>query len=246
MAELKEQLAALKSGKSRRIRGMVIHRDGDYYVIDGDAFTLQDAVSRLASAENKLSHNIDYNWTAFLEKTPSGVLVRWFRCRDRAEHAALVDEVKNRGRYLWYAQVRRVDDRYQAVHPHLIDWDSVPDHPQDNKTRQEKAQAPDPSKWDGGLSCPFCRRQVSSTPGRTLHVKHDHPERLEEYFTLIAVGLQKRATPESDEDDDVVSRVQESASCPFCEQITTSISGRTLHVKGKHPERFAEYRQMAL
>ena len=35
------------------------------------------------------------------------------------------------------------------------------------------------------LSCPFCGKKVSSTPGRTLHVKNAHPDKLEEYHLWL-------------------------------------------------------------
>lgn len=44
-------------------------------------------------------------------------------------------------------------------------------------------------EWDGGLSCPFCKAAVSSTSGRTLHVKNQHPERLDEYKAILAAKV---------------------------------------------------------
>lgn len=41
-------------------------------------------------------------------------------------------------------------------------------------------------EWDGGLTCPFCKVGVSSTLGRTLHVKNQHPDKVDEYKGLLA------------------------------------------------------------
>ncbi len=45
----------------------------------------------------------------------------------------------------------------------------------------------EPTKWDGGLTCPFCSADVSNTSGRTHHVKNKHPERLDEYRAMLAI-----------------------------------------------------------
>jgi hypothetical protein len=127
------------------------------------------------------------------------------------------------------------------AYQHLLDWDSVP-----AQVSGEPLPPPDPKQWDGGLSCPFCRKKVSSTPGRTLHIKQLHPDHLQEYLDLLK---QKLAAAEirADDEDDVVSRTQENDQlrCPFCGQKSTSTPGRTLHVKAKHPERLEEYKNLS-
>jgi len=35
------------------------------------------------------------------------------------------------------------------------------------------------------LSCPFCGKKISSTPGRTLHVKNAHNDKLDEYYKWL-------------------------------------------------------------
>lgn len=50
-------------------------------------------------------------------------------------------------------------------------------------------------EWDGGLTCPFCKSGVSSTSGRTLHVKNQHPDKIDEYNKLLATVTQLIHTP---------------------------------------------------
>lgn len=254
MSKTAEQLRTLKPGKSSRIRGQDVKRDGDRYTIEGEEFTLEEATKRLEQSAPAKS-GIDYDWTVFLECPPGMAVspIKTHRCKNKSEHAELVEAVRKRKNYLWYGAVEKVDGKYQTRPPFIVDWDSIPDHPTETQQKAEQEAKPkDPKRWDGGLSCPFCGVTVSSTPGRTLHVKAQHPERLEEYQGLLAAASGKaKPAPQDDDDDDVVSRQAESQDddglkCPFCDAKVSSTSGRTLHVQGKHPEKLKEYQSLLI
>lgn len=242
MSKTAEQLRSIKPGKSSRVRGQDVKREGDRYLIEGEEYSLEDAAQRLEQSGPAKS-GIDYDWTVFLESPPgmNPSPIKHHRCRSKADHAELVEAVKKRKNYLWYGAVKKVDGKYQAHPPFIIDWDSVPDHPVETVKRAEQEAKPkDPKRWDGGLSCPFCGVTVSSTPGRTLHVKSQHPERLEEYQGLLAAASEKaKPRVEEDDEDDVVSRQAESEDdgglkCPTCGKVCTSRSGLTLHMSHAH------------
>lgn len=221
MSALSDQLYSIKSGRSRKIRGHEIGRDGDRFTIDGDDCSVDDILAKLDAQSRS---GPDYQNLLFLECQPySSSPLRHFRCDNRPEHQQLLDEVRKRGNYLYYAGVCKDGDRYLARPPWILDWDSVPDSP-------TKAAAESPGRWDGGLSCPFCDHQINSTPGRTLHVKHQHPERVKEYFQLL--------------EEIASAKNQEQIVCPFCDVALASTSGRTLHVQGKHPDKLAQYQKM--
>ncbi len=236
MSKTAEQLRSLKPGKSGRVRGQDVKRNGDLYLIEGDEYSLDEAAKRLDQAAPAKS-GTDYDWTVFLESPPGTCYpIKHHRCRNKAEHAELLEAVRKRNNYLWYGGVVKVEGKYQNRPPFLIDWDSVPDHPTEAQKQEEKPK--DPKRWDCGLSCPFCAVTVSSTPGRTLHVKSQHPERFEEYQGLLA-GKAAPAKRVEEDDDDVVSRQAESEDgdglkCPFCGKMCTSRSGLTLHVNSVH------------
>ncbi len=257
MSKTADQLGSMKIGKTTRIRGQEVRRDGDRYIIDGEMYSIDDATSRLDQL-GPVKSGVDYGWTVFIESPPGNTVttIKTHRCRSKADHTALIEAVKKRSNYLWYGTVRKVDGRYQALPPFIIDWDSVPEHPSEiaEKKKQEEKVAErekDPKNWDRGLSCPFCRIEVSSTPGRTLHVKAVHPERLEEYHQLLTNKVQQHKQIDDDDEDDVVSRQAESdevssIKCPFCGQKLGTTSGRTLHVQGKHPEKLQEYQTLLI
>lgn len=248
MSKTAEQLKSIKSGKSNRVRGQDVKRDDDRYLIDGEEYSLDEAVKRLDQSGPTKS-GIDYDWTVFLECPPcmGPSPLKHHRCKNRAEHQELLEAVKKRKNYLYYGAVAKVDGKCVARPPFIIDWDSIPEHPDELKKQEEKPK--DPKRWDRGLSCPFCGIEVSSTPGRTLHVKAQHPERLDEYQKLLAGKPPGTPKVQDEDDDDIVNRQAESNEaegygCPFCDARMGSTSGRTLHVQGKHPDRLPEYQKL--
>ncbi len=66
------------------------------------------------------------------------------------------------------------------------------------------------TEWDGGLSCPFCRASVSSTSGRTLHVKNQHPERQDEYKAILVAKLPPKVVKTTEEVKKEQSRIGKS------------------------------------
>lgn len=239
-----QQLQAIKSGKHKRIKGCEVVRDGDFYIIDDERYELEDAVKRL---DQPVKSGLDYSKSAFFECQPySRTPIKYFKCSGKAEHHQILHEVVKRGNYLYYGAICNEDGKILAKPPYILDWDSVPDHPDEIKKKSEEVHRPyNPAKWDRGLSCPFCGVEVSSTPGRTLHVKAHHGDRLAEYHSLLTAPVKNL----DDEDGDIVDRqleITKSLCCPFCAAPMNSTSGRTLHVQGKHPERLAEYQKMVI
>lgn len=236
---LEQQLESIRSGKSKRLRGLEVKRDGSLYIIEGENLSLEEAVSHLNEIAAPKS-GIDYDWTAFIEKYPgynnhtSGI-VKTHRVRDKAQHAELVEAVKARRNYLWYGKVIKNGVRYQVIAPLLIDFDTVPDQPYvegaNGKLEPAPPPPPNPKLWDGGLSCPFCNHAINSTSGRSLHVKSQHPEQLAEYFNMIRNNNLKPKQEENDCEDDVVSLVNNELRCQHCNKICTSTSGLTLHLR---------------
>jgi hypothetical protein len=185
MVDLHRQLLSIRNGKSKRIKGCDICRDGSNFIIDGDVFSTEDALIKL----DELSHKptgVDYSCTAFFEK-PSyadgyGInFLKIFRFKNKSEHLLAVEEVRKRKNRLWYGKVVNNDGRYSVKQPLLIDFDTV----SDELLIPPKPLVSSVAESDGGLTCPFCNMIVSSKSGRTLHVKYQHGDRLHEYRELV-------------------------------------------------------------
>jgi hypothetical protein len=244
--QLEKQLTELRSGKSKKIRGLTVRRVGDDYSVgDEEGLTLEEAKTQLANREGaQRSGGIPYHRVVFFEKT-----IKIHRLKNRAEHLQLIDAVLARKRCLFYADVIERDGKFYASSIHIVDWETIPDVEETKTTPTTHS----PETWNGSTSCPFCGKACSSTSGRTLHVKDQHPTRLDEYRELVQEREEaKRAkatvpTVNDDDEDDVVARLRESSNdpskypCPFCSACPTSSPGRTLHVKSKHPDRLKEY-----
>jgi hypothetical protein len=120
--------------------------------------------------------DIVYKKTAFvLLKAPSRIISIHLP-KNKREHAKLLERAKQSGYYLYYAPAEPRDGKYVAQQPWQLDWDSIPEEPE-----PEEEQEPIDE-----LVCPFCGKKVNSTPGRTLHVKSRHPEKLEAYKKWLA------------------------------------------------------------
>lgn len=256
MADINSQLLDIRHRKQKRIKGKVVQRVDDNYIIDGDILTLDEAVQRLGEVAPAKS-GFDYESVAFFEMEPySSHVIKTYRVSNKSEHSNLIELMRRKKHYLWYGQVSKKGDKLVVQPPLVIDFDSVPDVAYSVQCKApvepEKPKVIDPQKWDRGLSCPFCGVTVSSTPGRTLHVKYHHAERLDEYFGLLNDAPPVKSKPEQkieEDEDDVVSLLAESNSsselkCPFCGHAVSSTPGRTNHVKGKHPDRLDEYKKM--
>lgn len=169
------------------MRGLQVTRTAeDEFGIGGFAYSLDDAISHLESHGSKRSGGVDYDNVAFLminPKAPSKV-ISTHQVRNRGDHQKLLQTAFKKRCVLYYASVEKKDGKHYAVEPWLVDFDSV-DALYDEKGKPKVKLGSKSSKPEktgkGGLFCPYCDHTINSTPGRTLHVKSKHPDKIEEY-----------------------------------------------------------------
>ena len=145
---------------------------------------------------------IVYSQTIFLMIEPPSRIVSVCRINCRKEHDDLILKAKQKKLCLYRANVISNGDKHYAVQPWLIEWDTVtcksdiqqkqPDKQFEKQPRKQPEKLEDRQQDDDSvmesmaeLKCPFCDKKVTSTPGRTLHVKNKHPERYQEYMRSI-------------------------------------------------------------
>lgn len=251
---IESKLTDIRIGKSRKIHGITVKRDSEsIYYLDGMEYSLKDAVEHLSSNKPQSAGEIAYSKVAFLMIEPPSRVISTHQVKNRKDHKELIAKAKEKGLYLYYADVKCRDGKHYAVQPWIVDWETVPKHPAEIAKREAQQQeAAKQEKEDAvendSLVCPYCSKQMSSTSGLTLHVKSKHPEKFDKYQAMERTG--------PDEDEDVVDRASEAEDteaendqsqnqtelqCPFCKKKMTSTPGRTLHVKSKHPDRLEEY-----
>lgn len=196
MSTLKYQLDELEVGESRQIRGKTVSRDGDSFIIDGKGYSASEAISVLEQRGRRKS--FPYDELAFVLVKPPSRVISTHKVTNRSEHVDLIKMAQKRGLFLYYATVEQRENKYYAKQPWIVDWESVPEDgvpkvqpkrtappPPDPEPDEEPESDDSVETTDDGLSCPFCGKTMSSTPGRTLHVKSKHPDKLEEYRQMI-------------------------------------------------------------
>lgn len=148
-----------------------------------------------------------YDSVMFLLVRPNRTVVSTHRINGKKEHTELLDKAKSKNLQLYYADVMQIDNKWYTSPHWIIDWDSV-DEPAEvayeAKPREMKRtkvslesegplevleeQAKEPEETiqvepvQNEISCPFCNKKMTSTPGRTLHVKAAHPDKYQEYL----------------------------------------------------------------
>lgn len=190
MPTLEEILLNIDAGKSKKVRGLIVKSDGVGYEIDGYVHDLQDAIKQIE--QKGKTKGFPYELVAFILVRPPSKVISTHKIHNKTEHSKLIEDAVSRGLYVYYADVQKADGKYYAKHPWIVDWDSVPEEggipnrPSKKTKKKTKSEETEPRKAspvsDDTLKCPFCGKIVSSTPGRTLHVKCKHPDRLEEYI----------------------------------------------------------------
>lgn len=203
--------------------------------------------------EEKVKTN-PYDTLAFFFKRPCSEAVYKgpFRVRNKDEHRQLVERAKSEKIYLWYASVVQDEKgKYQAVPPHIVDFETVPDQPYDYVPPPNAPAAPVEPRYPSDLKCPKCGIKCNSTSGYTLHMKaheRDEQERAEKYpadlkctvcghkcnstsgYTLHMKSHQADEAEAQEDDDDTLR-------CPHCKKKCSSTSGLTLHIKHNHPDK---------
>lgn len=228
----------------------IAKEDDAVYRIDGEfeTYTLVDLAL-------KFGEKVVERKVYFMKKPYATHMATSHIAHTKADRAALIEQAKSSGMHLYFGTV---GPNRTLVYPLILEWDSVKDVAPAPTIKQGKPTPPAKPQLIGN-GCPFCGKSISSTPGRTLHVQHAHPERLEEYQELLAERnappkvevedspyVHGRKAPIVDDEEDVVTLIEQSSTeeghqCPYCRKKMSSTSGRTLHVKSAHPDKYLDY-----
>lgn len=133
--------------------------------------------------------SLNYDELAFILIRPPATVVSSHRIKNRQQHTSLLETAKNNNLLLYYSHATKKDSKYIVDEPLIIDEESAKNFKKTKSSKDEvekqvtKTQTPISKEQqpDIDLRCPFCNKKMTSTPGRTLHVKHKHPEKYKEY-----------------------------------------------------------------
>ena len=138
-------------------------------------------------------NKIDLKHTAFIVVKPPSRIISQHKLKTDTEYAELVGKAREVGHCLYSAPMMKRDGKYYATQPWQLHPDTIPQESRAEVTEVvEVAQVPGQTQPDQ-LCCPFCNKLISSTAGRTLHVKSNHPDKIEEYHKwLKSLGKKSR------------------------------------------------------
>jgi len=138
--------------------------------------------------------NINYEKTAFVLIKPPSKVVSTHKINNRHEHIKLIETAKHNELLLYYSHVIKKGNKYYTDQPLIVDEESAKNYidmfsdnteKEDSVEVQPSVQVAPPITEERSLVCPFCNKKMSSTPGRTLHIKSKHPDKLDEYKGML-------------------------------------------------------------
>lgn len=177
MATTAEKLIDLAFDEDSKIQGIIVTRTADGFFINGNTYhTVEDAVEELNSKNEK--GGINYGRTGFVFMSrPDGTklprVISSKAVKDRAGHLKLVQEARKKQLHLYFGTIVDHNGRKSLRLPLMLDWDCI-----EEEQTQKSVSAT-------GLECPYCGKELHSTPGRTLHVKQKHPDKLDIYLKTL-------------------------------------------------------------
>jgi len=121
-------------------------------------------------------NKVNYKQTAFVLIKPPSKIISYHLIKSEAKHKDLINKAIEAGYCLYNAPITKTNSKYVATQPWYLDEETIPNI----EAVKVVEETPITDKPDG-LYCPFCDKSVSSTAGRTLHVKSNHPDKIEEY-----------------------------------------------------------------
>ena len=131
---------------------------------------------------------VNYKHTAFVLIKPPSRVISYHLIKTTAEHQQLIDKAIESGQCLYSAPITKKNGKYVATQPWQLETDTIPSEilqPIKNDVEQKPVPETHVQDEPDGLYCPFCKKTMASTSGRTLHVKSSHSEQLQEYQTWL-------------------------------------------------------------
>ena len=181
----------------------------------GDCYMIEDKEYTLDGATKKISKNkirgFPYNSVAFLLVKPPSKVLGHFQIKNKKEHKDLLKKAITKKALVYYTDVFIKDGKYVASQPWVVDFDSV-----DSLFGSVHHYKPE------------------------SNIKEVKPDKYDPVITTAEVCAEEELTPPTDEKSQQ-TEMPDIFKCPFCNKEFKSTPGRTLHVKSKHPESYAEY-----
>lgn len=146
-------------------------------------------------SEDEKKQKFPYDSVMFLLVDKKRRIISTHNIKNRKEHLDLIKRAIDKGYILYHADVQKIGDKWYTCPQWIVDWESITETIDETHDKPEPKCEPDTENEQGvenepkhetklpiEISCPFCDKKMTSTPGRTLHVKSAHPEKYQEYI----------------------------------------------------------------
>lgn len=140
-------------------------------------------------SEDEKKQKFQYHSVVFILAEKNRRAISKHNIKNRKEHLDLLKKAKGKGYTLYHADVQKIDGKWYTCPQWIVDWESITDIVDETYEEQELDHQPEldtktepEAKSPAEISCPYCNKKMTSTPGRTLHVKSAHPEKYQEYI----------------------------------------------------------------
>jgi hypothetical protein len=135
-------------------------------------------------SEDEKKQKFPYHSVIFILAEKNRRVISKHNIKNRKEHLELLKKARDKGYILYHADVQNIDGKWYTCPQWIVDWESIADvtHEEQELDHTPEQEAKNEAKLPTEISCPFCDKKMTSTPGRTLHVKSAHPEKYQEYI----------------------------------------------------------------
>ena len=228
----------IKIGKSRLIRGKLVHRRGnDSYLVEGQTYDFTELITFFGidkpepdtvsivgpNKQENAKPDIIKLGIAFVE--PPSRILSYHICNDKDDLVLYKLAAIARKILLYYTSTHIRDGKYYADQPWMIDWDTI-----QGQSKEFIKSSSEQYKGDN-VNCPFCSSSHSKLSAYVSHVITSH-------------SYNKRIIKEGNKEDNIQDNTVQSDKnvgqeykCPYCDKVLKSASGRTNHIKSNHPDK---------
>jgi aspartate carbamoyltransferase regulatory subunit len=128
--------------------------------------------------------DFDYQNMVFVLVKPPAKVISTHRLKDKSQYLDLLVKARDKKCLIYYSDIVKIKGKYCARDPITIDVQSLGNidlSDQAETVVSYASEAPTSHSAevaDMSLKCPYCGKTMSSTSGKTLHIKHKHPEQI--------------------------------------------------------------------
>ncbi len=118
---------------------------------------------------------MDFVELVFAFVKPPSRIISYHRPTNCREHQELIQQAREKGVLLYYAKAKKQGIKYVTSEPWKLEYETL----EASKPKPKPKSKSKPESRPDDLSCPYCDKIFRSKPGRTLHIKSKHADKID-------------------------------------------------------------------